>query len=116
FAILETTGEFNFAELNGLESARRPQPISKLDEIGGHHRLEDTELGDKKANNGRQAADQTFTLYDVILIEYLEDFIDLVQHKFEPQLENLMNDDEEGFIMSGRVRQGLLQFQQLFQS
>src|SRR5207244_2432363 len=115
FAILQTTGEFNFAELNGLESAGRPQPISKLDEIGGHHRLEDAELWNKKANNGRQAADQSFTLDDIILIEHLKDFIDLVEHKFEPQFENLMDDDEERFIMSGRLRQGLLQFQQFVQ-
>src|SRR6266478_10135785 len=115
FAILQTTGELNFAELNRLESARRPQPISKLDEVGRHHGLEDAELWDKKANNGRHAPDQTLTLDDVILIEHLEDFIDLVQRQFEPQFEDLMDNDEERFIMGARLRQGLLQFQQILQ-
>src|SRR5260370_27215865 len=83
FAILQTAREFDFSELNGLEATRRAQPISKLDEIGRHHCLEDAELRDKKANNGGEPAFQTFTLDLIILIEHLEDCVDLMEHEFE---------------------------------
>ena len=38
-----------------------------------------------------------------------------MQNELEPQLENLMDDDEKRFVMSGWVRQRMLQFQKLIE-
>src|SRR5260370_28330475 len=51
FPVLQAACEFNFPKLNGLETACRAEAISKLNEIGGHHRLEDAELWNEKPNN-----------------------------------------------------------------
>ena len=45
------------------------------------------------------------------MVEKIEDLVDFMQDQSEPQLKNLVNDDEQCLIVGRWIRQWLLQFQ-----
>src|SRR5205823_13708757 len=78
-------------------------------------RLEDVDLADERLEDGAAALEGGNGSVEVALPQVLADLLHLVQQELEPQLVDLVDDDEEHLIVLDRLRQRLLQGEQLIE-
>src|SRR4051812_48942021 len=100
--------ELYLAELVRLEPARRFEPRAKAEKLERRHRFEDVELRDHHFENGQDALQRVLRARRVVGGQQLRDPIELVQQLLEPQLVDLMNDDEEQLVVLGTFGTRLL--------
>ena len=105
--------ELELPELIGLKAARRFEPLPKRLELERRHRLEDVELRDQHLEDGEDALQRVLRAIRIARVEQRDHAIDFVQHLLEPQLVDLVNDDEEHFVVFGSFGARPLQREQL---
>ena len=105
--------EFELAELVRLEAAGLLEPLAERLELERGHRLEDVELRDQHLQDGEDALQGVLGAGGVVGVEQHADAVELVEDFLEPQLVDLVDDDEEQLVMFRSVGARLLQGQQL---
>src|SRR5947208_5251533 len=105
--------ELDLAKLMRLKAAARLQPVTKRQEVEGRDRLEHIDLRDQGLENRQNALERGRGQRRVVGPEQLLQVIELVQHFLEPQLVDLMDDDEEGLVMLELAGTGRLERQEL---
>ena len=103
--------ELELPELIGLKSARRLEPLPERLELERRHGLEDVELRDQHLENGEDPLQRMLRPVRIARLEERDDVIDFVQHLLEPQLVDLVNDDEEHLVVFGAFGARALQRQ-----
>ena len=105
--------KFELAELHRLKTARRIEMVAKLIELLRRHGLENIDL---LLQEPLDRVDSPKSLRDapqVIAIERRGGRVELVQELLEPELVNLVNDDEQHLVVMRRLGERLLKSQQL---
>ena len=92
-----------------MKSARGFKQIAELNEVGGNHCFEHAQFRNEETHDRGQSPDQTVAFENVVLVEEFLNLVDLVKHQLEPQLEDLMHDDKQRFIVSCRIGEWMLQ-------
>ena len=87
--------------------------VSKLIELLWRHRLQDVDLLFEQSLDRVNAAKPLGSRGQVVAVEREHSGVQFVQYLFEPQLVNLMDDDEEHFVVMRRTRERLLQGEEL---
>jgi hypothetical protein len=87
--------------------------VSKLIELLWRHRLQDVDLLFEQSLDRVYAAKPLGGRGCVVTVEREHGGVQLVQDLFEPQLVNLMDDDEEHLVVMRRPRERLLQGEEL---
>ena len=103
--------ELQLPELVRLESARRGQPVAERQELERRHRLEDVDLRDQHLEDGQDPLQRVLRPRPLVLAQQRHDPIELVQQLLEPELVDLVNDDEEDLVVF--VGAWLLQLEEL---
>ena len=73
------------------------------------HRLEDVELRHQGLQDGEDSLQRVKRVRRVVGRQARLQVIELVQHHLEPELVDLVDDDEERLVVLGPVRERLLQ-------
>ena len=106
-------------ELRGLEPGRRFETIPEGRELERGHRLEDVDLGDEGLEDLQHPVQQVKRRVRVARLEGPLDLGQLVDELLEPQLVDLVDDDEQELVMLGPAvhvaRQRLLRGEQLLE-
>ena len=110
---LHAEHELDLAELVGLKTARRLEPLAEREELERRHRLEDVQLRDHDFQDGQDPLQRVLRAVRFVVFEQLADAIELVQQLLEPELVDLVDDDEEQLVVLRPLRARLLQRQQL---
>ena len=105
--------ELELAELIRLEAAGLLEPLAERLELERGHRLEDVELRDQDLQDGEDALQRVLGAVGVVGVEQRTDAVELVEDFLEPELVDLVDDDEEQLVVFRSVGAGLLQRQQL---
>lgn len=87
--------------------------VSKLIEFLWRHRFQDVDLLLDQPLNRVDAAKLLGGAQKVVTIERARSGIEFVQKLLEPQLVDLMDDDEEHLVVMRRLRKRLLKLQQV---
>ena len=87
--------------------------VAKLVELLRRHRLENVDLLFEQPLNRMNAAKVLGTREQIVAIEREHRRVELVQKLLEPQLVDLMDDDEEHLVVMRRVGERLLKAEQL---
>ena len=111
--VLEAEEELDLPELDRLEPGGRIQVIAEAEEVLRPHRLQDPHLVDEQALDLHHAAQKPRPLVDVVLLDLLRRAVHLVEDELEPELVDLMNDDEERFVVVRGRGEALLQLEEL---
>jgi hypothetical protein len=96
-----------------LEAARRIQPRAEGQELQRRHRLQDVDLTDRHLQDGEDPLQRVLRPVRLTLPEQLLREVDLVQQFLEPELVDLVNDDEEQLVMLGPLGSRLLQREEI---
>src|SRR5688500_13279428 len=96
--------EFDLPELIRLEPACGLETGTKRPKLERGHRLEDVELRHQHLQDGQDALQRVLRAVRVVGREQLPYTIELVQQFLEPQLVDLVNDDEEQLVVFRSVR------------
>ena len=91
--------ELELAELMGLEAAGFLEPLPESEELDRRHRLQDVQLRDEHLQDREDPLHRVLCPRQVVRPEELHDVIDLVKHFLEPELVDLMDDDEQHLIV-----------------
>jgi hypothetical protein len=111
--VLEPEQELQLAELHGLEPRSGVEVVAKPEEVLGPHGLQDPDLVDEQVLDLHDAAQQARGLADPAGVQVGHRAVHLVEGELEPELVDLMDDDEERLVVMGRVREPFLQGEQL---
>ena len=103
------------AELRRLEAARALEPAAEARERERRHRLEDVDLGDDRLQDRQDPLHRRERRGGVAGLERPLQIRRLVQQHLEPELVDLVDDDEEQLVVLGPVRQRLLAREELVQ-
>src|SRR6185295_11463062 len=103
--------ELDLPELIGLEAARRVEPLAEGQELERRHRLEDVELRHHHLQDRQDPLQRVLRAVRLVLLEQRAHAIELVEQLLEPQLVDLVNDDEQHLVVLVRAR--LLQGEKL---
>ena len=109
----QPAGEFELAKLHRLKAARRIEVIAELVELLRRHRLENIDLLLEQPLNGMDPTKVLAYAKKVVAIEGLHRRIGFMQQLLEPQLVDLVDDDEEHLVVMLRLRERVLERQQL---
>src|SRR4029079_3651396 len=109
---LGTEDELDLPELIRLESARSFEPRPERYELQRCHRLEDVELCDEDFQDGEDALQGVLRAGCVVSGQQLPHPIEFMQEFLEPQLVDLMNDDEQELVVFRSSGARLLQREQ----
>src|SRR3984957_16328146 len=101
------------AELRRLEAARGAKRVPEPGELGRGHRLQHVELGHHGLQHGQHPAQRAHGVRRLARLELGLQPGQLVQQLLEPQLVDLVDDDEQHLVVLGRP--GLLRREQLVQ-
>ena len=112
-ARLPSQRELELTELIRLKPARRFETFAKGQEFERRHRLEDVELRDEHLEDGEHPLQRVLGAIRVVRCEQHVDPIDFVENFLEPELVDLMNDDEEQLVVLGPLGARLLESEQL---
>ncbi len=104
---------FQLAELRRLEPARGAEPVAEPGELGGRHGLEHVELGDHDLQDGQRPPQRAHGVRGAAGLEFGLQLAELVQQLLEPQLVDLVDDDEQHLVVLARP--GLLRRKQLIE-
>ena len=88
----------HLAELGRLESRGALQPVAEGDERHGGHRLQYVELTDQRLHQGSHAFEARNGAVQIVGGELPLDRVELPQQLLEPQLVDLMDDDEQQLV------------------
>ena len=110
---LEAEQELQLAELERLESASRLEALAEREELERGHGLEHVDLGDRHLEDREDALEGRERARRVPLSQQGLQVVELVQHLLEPQLVDLVNDDEQRLIVLRPVRERLLEREKL---
>jgi hypothetical protein len=93
------------------------QHVPELEEVERGHRLEDVDLVDEEPLDDGDPLQPGHDLAHVflghhVLAHHLEDDVELEEDLLEPQLEGLVGDDEEQFVVGRRLAEWRLGRQQ----
>ena len=94
------------AEPRRLEPRRRVEPVAERQELERGHRLEDVDLRDERLEDLEDAVEQVERAVGVAGLERQLDAAQLVAERLEPQLVDLVDDDEQQLVVLGAVRPG----------
>ena len=108
---LRAEQELDLAELVRLKPARRLEPGAEGQELERRHRLEDVELRDHHLQDRQDPLQRVLRAMRSSWSSSAHHAIELVQQLLEPQLVDLVNDDEEHLVVLGPVGTRLLQRQ-----
>src|SRR5262249_24600162 len=107
--------EFEFTELARLKSRGMLQPVAETAERHRGQCFENIDLLDHDLHDGADAFERPDGLVGPVGAEVLLDLIQLVQLQLEPELVDLVTDDEERLVMLRRRRARLLQLEELIE-
>ena len=112
------------AELARLEAGRGLEPLAEGQELDGRHRLDHVELLDDELEDRQNALEGRERPRLVALLEHPLQVAELVDELLEPELVDLVDDDEQDLVVLvgvrplgaedllerqvGRIRQGLV--------
>ena len=105
--------ELELTELVRLEAAGLLEPLAERLELQRRHRLEDVELRDQHLEDGEDALHRVLRAGGVVDVEQGAHPVELVQDLLEPELVDLVDDDEQQLVVLGAVGARLLQAEQL---
>ena len=112
-ARLAAERELELAKLIRLKPAGGLETLAERQELERRHRLENVELGDEHLENGQDALERVLRPVRVVGLEQQRRAIDLVQDLLEPELVDLVNDDEEQLVVLGPFGARALEIEQL---
>jgi hypothetical protein len=92
------------AELAGLEARRRLQSLAERQELDRRHRLDHVELRDDELEDRQEALEGRERARGVAGFERLLQVAELVDQLLEPELVDLVDDDEEDLVVLVRLR------------
>jgi len=107
-------------ELHALEARRRNEHVAELQEVERRHRLQDVDLVGQQALDARDPRQAGHDLAHVLLghdlpAHHRQHVVELEDDLLEPQLEGLVDDDEQQLVVGRWVAQRLLGGQQLIE-
>ncbi len=112
-SVAQTATELKLAKLNRLKAAGRIEVVSKLVELLRRHRLQDVHLLFEQPLDRVYPAKVLADGGQVVAVERRQGGVHLVQDLFEPQLVDLMDDDEEHLVVMRGTRKRPLQGEKL---
>ena len=98
--------ELQLAELGRLEPAPRFEASAKAEELQRRHRLEDVDLRDEHLEDGQHALHRVPRPREVVAASSALQVVELVQNLLEPQLVDLVDDDEQHLVVLGPSDRG----------
>src|SRR5262245_64739328 len=98
--------ELELPELEGLKPAPRFEPLAEAEELERGHGLEHVDLSHHDLEDREHALQRVLRAHLVPPLEEPLQIVELVEHLLEPELVDLMDDDEEHLVVL--VGQGLL--------
>src|SRR5258708_4889459 len=101
FGFLQAGQELDLTELHRLEAAGRRKLRAKSEEILRRHRLQDIDLLDEKLFDDVDALQVVERKEHVVGIDSVARGLQLEEHDLEPQLVDLVGDDEKQLVMLG---------------
>lgn len=104
--------ELQLAELHALKARGRFEPGAETIKRQGRQRFEDIDLADQRFQDRSAALEGGNAAVEVAAAQVVGDFLQFVQQQLEPQLVDLVNDDEEHLVVLGRLRQRSLEDEQ----
>src|SRR6188472_1997363 len=102
--MLRPQDELYLPELIGLETAGRLEASAERQELERRHRLEDVELRHQHLEDRQDALERVLGPMALVVLKPMRDAIQFVQQFLEPELIDLMHDDEEHFVVLGTLR------------
>jgi hypothetical protein len=102
---LPSERELQLAELERLEATPRLEPAAKRQELERRHGLEHVDLRHHDLEDREHALQRPERARHVVTAEHRAEIVQLVKHLLEPQLVDLMDDDEQRLVVLGSVRQ-----------
>jgi hypothetical protein len=103
----------DLAELCRLEPAGAAEPVAEPEELGGRHGLEHVELGHHDLQDGQRPPQRAHDVGGAARLELALELAELVQQLLEPQLVDLVDDDEQHLVVLAGT--GLLGGEQLIE-
>ena len=97
-------GRLELAELGRLESARGLQPIAKAGVLDRGERLQHVELADDRLEDRPDPAQRVDRLRTITVNQGVLSVQRLLDQQLEPQLVDLVDDDEQQLVMLVRAR------------
>src|SRR5689334_16858605 len=107
--------ELDLPELRRLKPAPGLQPVPEREEVERRDRLQHIDLGHECLEDGEDALQRGSREWRVVRAQERLQIVELVQHLLEPELVDLMDDDEERFVVLELARTGSLERQQLLE-
>ena len=104
---------FQLAELRGLEAARSAERVPEPGELGRRHGLQHVQLRHHDLQDGQRPPQRAHGVRGLAGLELGLELAQLMQQLLEPQLVDLVDDDEQHLVVLGRP--GLLSREQLVQ-
>ena len=99
--LLETREKFDLAKLDRLESAGRRELRTEGEKVLRRHRLEDLDLLDEDLLDDADAVQVVAREEDVVRVDPIPRRFELKQDDLEPQLVDLVRDDEQQLVVLG---------------
>ena len=92
------------AELAGLEAGRGLEPLAEGEELDRRHRLDHVQLRDNELEDRQDALEGGGGARVVAFLEHPLEVAELVDQLLEPELVDLVDDDEEDLVVLVRGR------------
>ncbi len=105
---------FQLAELRGLKAARGAERVPEPGELGRRHGLQHVQLRDHDLQDGQCPPQRAHGVRRLARLQLGLELAQLMQQLLEPQLVDLVGDDEQHLVVLGRP--GLLGREQLVQA
>ena len=108
-------GVLDEPELGGLEAAGAVEPVAEAVEGDRRHRLQDVHLGDERLEDGQDALSVASAAARRPSPGTLQQ-VGLVEDLLEPELVDLVDDDEQRLVVLRPVRRRRLEVQELVEA
>ena len=92
-------GGLELPELHRLEAARGVEPVAERGERDRRHGLQDVHLRDQRLEDGQDALEGGEGHRPVVPLERAAQQLGLVEHLLEPELVDLVDDDEQHLVV-----------------
>ena len=101
--------ELELAELPRLEARSRFEPVTEGEERHGGHGFENIELAHQRLHHHADALEGGDRPEEIVGRELTRGLLEFVDQQLEPELVDLVDDDEQHFIVLRRTRFGFLE-------
>ncbi len=105
--------DLELAKLRRLEARGSLQEAAERQERDGAHRLQDVDLRDLDLEDGEDPLQRGVDRRQLVALEAVAQMVELVQHLLEPELVDLVDDDEEHLVVLRPAGLGALAGEQL---